>query len=164
MRECARLLTVAKDREGFVLHNLVHEDADDVAVRVAEVLALAIDVVWAEDDVIEPEQMMAGLELLLHGELRDPIGILRLRNHVFAHRQLAGAVHGDGGREHEAFHAMIHAGVNEVDAAYEVVLIIEPLDEVAQTLCGVSREMEDVLELVFGKQTVNERVIEDAPL
>ena len=47
---------------------------------------------------------------------------------------------------------MIYRSVNEIDAAEQIVCVIEMFDEMAQTLGGVGGKMEDVLELVFGKE------------
>ena len=69
MRESALLQAVTEYRHGLALHDLVHEDADHVAVAVADVLPLAIHVVRAEDHVLQPEHPMRGLQVQLHGVL-----------------------------------------------------------------------------------------------
>ena len=77
--ERARLRAVAEDRHRLALQDLIHEDADDVAVAVADVLPLAVDVVRPEDDVVEPEHRAAGGELLLDGVLGDAVRVFRAR-------------------------------------------------------------------------------------
>ena len=48
--EGARLGAVPKDRHRLVLQDLVHEDAHHVAVFIADILPLAVNVVRPEDD------------------------------------------------------------------------------------------------------------------
>jgi hypothetical protein len=46
---------------------------------------------------------------------------------------------------------VIHRGVDEVDAAQQVVGVIEMLDEMAQALGGVGGQVENVFKLVFAQ-------------
>ena len=71
--ERPRLRAVAEDRHRPVLENLIHEDADHVAIAVADVLTGTKHVVRAEDDVVEPEQLVTGAQVELDGVLRDPV-------------------------------------------------------------------------------------------
>ena len=57
-----------------------------------------------------------------------------------------GAVHGDRRGEHEALDVVVHAGVDQVDAADQVVLVVEAPDEVAEPLGGVGGQVVDALE------------------
>ena len=56
----------------------------------------------------------------------------------------------------------VDRGIDQVDAADEVVLVIEPSDEVTQPFCSVRRQVEDVFELVFLKKAVHQVHIVDA--
>jgi len=56
--ERARLLAVAENRHRPALHDLVHENADDVAVAVAEFLIFTVNIVRSENDIIQPEHFM----------------------------------------------------------------------------------------------------------
>ena len=73
-------------------------------------------------------------------------------------------VHGDGGREHEAANLVVDRGVDQVDAAEQVVLVVEPFDEVAQAFGGERREVEDVREAVLVEQTTHELDVQDRSL
>jgi hypothetical protein len=46
---------------------------------------------------------------------------------------------------------VIHGSVDEIDAAEQIVRVIEMLDEMAQAFGGVGGEMENVIEFIFGK-------------
>ena len=78
VRERALLRAVAEDRHRLSLHHLVHEDADDVPVTVADVLVLAVDVVRTEDRVLEPEHLVRGAQVELDRVLRDAVRVLGL--------------------------------------------------------------------------------------
>ena len=78
VRERARLRAVAEDRHRLVLHDLVHEDPDHVAVAVADVLVLAVDVVRTEDRVVEPEHLVRGAQVELDRVLGDAVRVLGL--------------------------------------------------------------------------------------
>ena len=51
----------------------------DVAVAVADVLALAVHVVRPEDHVVEAEHLVRGAQVELDGELGDAVRVLRAR-------------------------------------------------------------------------------------
>ena len=146
--EGARLRAVAEDRHRLALQDLVHEDADDVAVAVADVLARAVDVVRPEDHVVEAEHLAAGARAPARRRTSRCRTNPRARRTVSSrHRQLrARAVHGDRRREDEALDAGVDGGVDQVDAADDVVRVVEPLDEVAEAFGGVGRQMIDVVE------------------
>ena len=86
-------------------------------------------------------------QFLLDGQLGDAVGVFRVRRRLFGHRQLgAGPVDGDRGGEHEALDAVIDRRVDQVDAADQVVGVVEALDEVAQAFGGVGGQVKDVVE------------------
>ena len=76
----------------------------------------------------------------------------------------AAAVDGDRGREDETLDAVVHGGVDQVDAADDVVRVVEALDEVAQALGGIGREVIHVIEAALGEESIDGRVIDDAGL
>jgi len=79
MRESALLLAITEDGHCLAFHKLIHEDADDVAVAVTNVLALAVNVVWAENNILQAEHFMRDAQLLLHGlDARHVRGQLRV--------------------------------------------------------------------------------------
>jgi hypothetical protein len=119
--------------------------------------------VRAEDHVVEAEHLVGGPEVQLHRVLADAVGVLGLGHHRLVHRQLAGAVHGDRRREHEALHLVPHRLVDQVDAPDQVVGVVEAADEVRQPLGGVGGEVVDVVELVLGEEAGEQRVVGDAP-
>ena len=144
--ERARLRPVAEDRHRLALQNLVHEDADDVAIAIADVLPRTEHVVRAEDDVVEAEQLAARAQLHLHRVFRDAVRILWRRHVLFGHGRRRPAVNRNRRREHERLHAAVDRRVQQVDAADDVVGVVEPLDEVTQPLGSVRREVIDVVE------------------
>ena len=74
--ESTGLFSVAEHRQRLALENVVHVDADHVAVAVADVLPLAVNVVRPKDDRVQAEKFVRGAEILLDGELRDAVGVL----------------------------------------------------------------------------------------
>ena len=62
------------------------------------------------------------------------------------------------------FTVMVNRGVDEVDAAQQIVGVIEVLDEMAQTLGRIRREVEHVIELLLGKQLWHQRLVRDRAL
>lgn len=154
-------MAVAKNRHGPALHDLIHENADDVPVAVAEVLVFTINIVRPEDDVIQPKHFMRLAQVEFHRIFGDPIRVFRLGHEFLGHRQLIAAIDRDGRREHEAFHIVVHGGVDEIDAAEQVVGVIETFDEMTQALGGVGRQMENMFEPVPGKQLLYQRRVCD---
>lgn len=57
----AGLRAVAENRHFLPTHHLVHEDSGHVAIAVAEILPLAVDIVRTKDNVIELELCVRGL-------------------------------------------------------------------------------------------------------
>ena len=130
--EGAGLHTIAKDGQLLALHDLVHEDADNIAIRITDILPLAIDIVWAENHVVESKHLVGTLQVELHGQFGNAIRVFRHGHHVFLHGKLIGAIYRYTGREDKTLHcAGIDRGIDEVDASDEVVLVIKPSDEVA---------------------------------
>ena len=158
------LLAVAEDGHRFGLQNLIHEDPDDVAVAIADVLELAIHVMGSEDHVIETEHLACARKIEFYGILCHTVRIFRSRHHVFSKRYLPGSVHCDRTSKHETFAVGQHRFIDEVDASYQVVLVVETADVVTEPLCRVSGEMIDVLEPVSGKQLMYRSSIENACL
>ena len=158
------LAAVPEDRHRLAAHDLVHEDADDVPIAVADVLALAVDVVRSEDDVRQAELGVAGPQVLLDGELGDAVRVLGRRHQRFVHRHLIRAVDGDRGREDEALDVVVDAGVDQVDAADQVVLVVEAPDEVAESFGGIGGQVVDAADAVLAKEPLDQRRVEDAAL
>ena len=146
------------------MHQAIHEDTKDVAVLVTEVLALAVDVVRPKDHVVEAEELVARLQLQLDGALRDPVRILGQRGQVLTHGQLVRPVDRDRRGERKTLDIVVDAGVDQVDAAHQVVGVVEPLDEVAQSFRRVGGQMVDVVEAVRIEQAGHEPVIDDRAL
>jgi hypothetical protein len=151
VREGAGLLAVSEDRQRLLLQALMHEDADHVSVFVREILALAVHVVGPKYDEIEAEQPLRRGEVELHGQLRNAVRIFRVRRELFAHRQLIPPVHGDGRREHEALGAVVHGGVDQVDASDQIGLVVESTHEVGQALGRIHRQTVDILAVAAGQ-------------
>ena len=81
-----------------------------------------------------------------------------MRRRRFRHRQLgARAVDGDRGGEDEHLHAGVDRRVEQVDAADDVVRVVEPLDEVAQPFGGIGGEVIDVREADAREQSARPR-------
>src|SRR5882762_8485790 len=59
---------------------------------------------------------------------------------------------------------MIEARIDQVDRPDQVVVVVEPLNEVAKPLRSVRCQMVDIFERIFFEQTVNEPMIQDRAL
>ena len=85
--ECPGLFTIAENSQGFTLHDLVHEDANHIAVAVTDILIFAINIVRPEDDVIQAKELMRTLQIIFYRQLADTIRIFGHRGHIFQHGQ-----------------------------------------------------------------------------
>ena len=160
--EGAGLEAVAIDRHGLAFEHLVHEDADHVPVAVAEVLALAVDVVRAEDHEVHPEHLFRLPDIHLGSILGDAVRVFRCRRHVLAHRNLVRAVDGHRRGEDEAPHRPgVDRTVDERGRAEEVVGVVEAADERAEPLGGIRGEVVDVVELVLAEEARDEHGVGD---
>ena len=163
--ERAHLFAVAEDRQRLSGEDLAHEDADHIAVGVADVLVFAVHVVRTEDHVVQTEHLAGLFQIELHRVLRDAVGIFRHRHERLDHRRLIASVHGDRAREHEALHRTgIHGRVHQVHAADEIVPVVEVLDEMRKPFRRIRRQVEDVGEARAGEQVVHQRGVLHAAL
>jgi hypothetical protein len=160
--ERPRLIAVAEDRKSPALQDAIHENADDIPIRVADVLALPVDVVRTEDDGVQPEHFAGGAQVELHRILGDAVGILRLGNQILGHGQLVAAIDRDRGGKDEALDVVVHGGIDQVHAADQVVLVIEPANKMAQPLGGIGCQVKNVVELPSGKQGRDQLPVQDA--
>ena len=76
------LSAITEDGHRFPAQQLIHEDTNHIPVAISDVLPFAIDVVRAEDYVIEAEHLVTDPQFLLHSEFRNSVRILRYRDHV----------------------------------------------------------------------------------
>src|SRR3954468_13806173 len=125
----ALLLSVAEDSHGLAFEELVHEDANDVAVTIGDVLQFAINVVRTEDDVIQPEHVVRYFEFLLDRKFSDAIGILRLGHEVFGHWRLTRAIYRDGRSENETLYFVVDGSVDQIYRTDQVVIVVKAFDE-----------------------------------
>ena len=76
------------------------------------------------------------------------------------HGELVAAVNGDGGGEDETAHTPgVHRGVDQVYAADQIIVVVEALDEMAETLGGVGGQVENVLEAMLREQAVHQGLV-----
>src|SRR3989442_1656004 len=59
---------------------------------------------------------------------------------------------------------MVDAGVNQIDRTDQVVVVVESLDEMAEPLRSVRRQMVDIVKRILFKDAVDELMIQDGPL
>ena len=149
--EGSRLRAVAEDGHRLALQDLVHEDADDVAVAIGDVLMRAVDVVRAKDDVVQARRGLGTRRSSSSTAcLAMPYESSGCARRLLGHRQLrTRAVDGDRRGEDEGLHAGVHRRVEQVDAADHVVRVVEPLDEVAQPFGRVGGQVIDRGEALF---------------
>jgi len=83
MREGPSLQSVAEDRHRQVMQQLVHENADHVAVLVGDVLPRAVNVVRAKDDEPGSKHFARGAKIEFDGILCDAVRIFGQRNQLF---------------------------------------------------------------------------------
>src|SRR5262249_19412028 len=95
IRKSPRLLSVAEDRARHAPHYLVHEYPNHVSILVCYILSLTIYIVRTKYDGVKAKLPSSGRQIKLHRILRDPIRVLRTRDHFFSHRRLSSAIHGD---------------------------------------------------------------------
>jgi hypothetical protein len=57
-----------------------------------------------------------------------------------------------------------HGGVDEVDAAHQVVLVVEAADEMAEPLRRIGGEVIDVLEALLREEPVDQLFVSDGAL
>ena len=95
--------------------------------------------------------------------LAMPYGVLRVRRRRLGHRQLGLAPYTaiDDVKTNSA-DAGVDRGVQQVDAADDVVRVVEALDEVAQAFGGVGGEMVDVREAAVARTRVRPSGVGDA--
>src|ERR1700730_3735330 len=155
MGEGTLLLAVPKDGHGLAFHKLVHEDAHNIAVTIANVLPLAIYVVGAENHIVEPKHFVCDLQFVLNSHFGNPVRVFRKRDHLFRHGRLAGTVDSDGGSEDEAAHAIVDRGINKIHRANQIVVVIETLDEVTESLSGISSQVIDASEMIAVEEAIN---------
>ncbi len=162
--ERTRLRAVAEDRHRLALQDLVHEDADDVAIPVADVLARAVDVVRAEDDVVEPEHLPARVAAPARRRTwrcrTSPPGAAAPPP-VNGSSGLAPYTAIEDVKTNDST-PVIDRRVDQVDAADDVVRVVEALDEVAQAFRGVGGEVIDVREADAREQAIDGVGIRDA--
>src|SRR5580700_8615021 len=73
VRECALLRSIAKNRHGLTAKKLIHEDSNNVAIAIANVLTLTINIVWSEHHEIEAEHFVADTQFLLHRQFGNSV-------------------------------------------------------------------------------------------
>src|SRR5206468_6984359 len=94
----------------------------------------------------------------------NAIGILRMRSAVLAHGRGDVTVSRDRAGEDKAVHFVAHACIDQVDAAKDVVRIIELANEVRQTLGRVSSQVIHISEFVFFEETAYQRGVGNTAL
>ena len=86
VRVGARLLAIAEDAQRLTLHDVIHEDAYDIPIPVADVLSFAINIVRPKNGVIQAKDVFGDSKFLLHGVFRNAVGIFRHRRESLVHR------------------------------------------------------------------------------
>ena len=114
-----------------------------------------------EDHVLEPEHFVADPQVLFDGELGYTVWIFGNRDHVLRHRDLAGTVDSNGGREDETFHRVVDGGIYEINRPDEIIGVVKPLYEVAEAFSSISRQVIDVCELTIIKKAIHQIGIRD---
>ena len=61
------LASISKNTHRLFLHGLVHEDADHIAVAVANILLLAVHIVRPKNNVVQSEHPVRDVKFLLDG-------------------------------------------------------------------------------------------------
>src|SRR5207302_8222380 len=140
----------------LLLHDLIHENADYIAVRVANILPFAINVVGPENYVIQAKHPLRGRQVKLDGILGDPVWIFRMRCKRFSHGHLTGSIYSNTGAKHKAFTSGPNGGVDQNHAADDVVRVIKAAYEVTKAFGRVRGEVIDVLDAMRGKDFVNQ--------
>jgi len=77
--ERTSLRRAAEDRHSLATHQLVHEDSDDVAVTVTNVLSFSIDITWTKDYVIQLELRVRGPQVQLDRVFGNSVWVFGMR-------------------------------------------------------------------------------------
>jgi len=143
--EGASLLTVTENIHRFILQNLVYKNSHHVAILVTDDLALAVDVVWTEDDVIQIEHFFTHPQSLFNRKLGNSVGVFRVGGCIFCHGQLgAASVNRYRRDEDKVLDTSFYRSVNQVHAANQVVVVIKAIDEVVQTFSSIGGKVKYV--------------------
>src|SRR5690606_12966310 len=102
-----------------------------------------------EDNIVHTEQFIADFQILLDSQFCDAVGVFGLGDEFLGHREVVGSINGNRGSERKTFYIMVNAGIDEIDAANQVVGVVKAFDEVAQALGGIGGQMVDIIETVF---------------
>ena len=119
--EVHRLLAAAVDDRRLTGPEPVDEVVDHRGVVRAGLLPGPVDVEEPQRDPRQPGPALVEAEQVLRGPLADAVRRERVQRAVLAHRQLLGvAVDGRAGGEHQAAHAVVGGGREDVVAADQV--------------------------------------------
>src|SRR5436309_2720863 len=87
--KCTCLFSVPENRHRLILQDLIHKDPDDIAIAIANILALSIHVMRPKDDELETKHIARFVEIHFDGVLSDAVWINRLRGEALNHWHLA---------------------------------------------------------------------------
>ena len=121
----ALLPAITEDRKGLLQQEAIHEDPDNVAVPVPDILKLAVNVVRPEDRIRQAKLFVGRLEIQLNRQFGDTVRILGMRYGRLQHWYLSGSVDGDGTCKDETLNAVPYGGIDQVDTANQVVGVVE---------------------------------------
>lgn len=161
VRKRSLLETIPENRQRLIPHDAIHEDANDVAVAISDVLELSVDIVRTEDCPVQTKLLMSGLQIQFDRQLGDSIRVFRLRQHGFQHGNLTASIDGYRTGEDKMLHVVPYRGVDEIDAADQVVRVVKSSDEVAEPFSGIGGEVEHISKCVLAKQPFDEFWISD---
>src|SRR6185437_9448553 len=88
----------------------------------------------------------------------------RDRNHFFLHGGLTGAVNGDRGCEDKTLHSIIDARIDQVHGTDEIVIVVEPLNEMTEAFGSVSSEMVHIVKSMLSEEAIDKIYVEDRTL
>src|SRR5205085_2583533 len=147
------------DCQLFSLHDLVHEDTNDVPVLITNVLIFAIYIMRPENNIVQSKHLMCGPEIQFNCIFRNAIRIFRYRCHFFGHGQLTFTIYSNRRSKHKAFDLLPDGFIDQVDTTDQVRVIIVPAYKMRKAFGRVSSKMIDVIKLVIGKKLANEAFI-----
>lgn len=157
--EGAGLLAVAENRHGLAVEQLIHENADDVAILVGDILSRAVDIVGAKNNVVRPEHFVGRLKVQFERVFGYSVRVLRHGNQMFRHRQLVRSVDCDRRSEYEAFRFVRDGLIEKVDGAEEIGFVVKGADEMGKAFRRVSPQVIHVVEWPISPERFDEGLV-----
>lgn len=103
---------ISKNRHRLSLHNLVHEDTNDIAIFVTDILSLPVDIMGSKDNIVQSKEFVTDSQFLFNSLFGNAVGIHGHRNHIFSHGTRVMTINGDRRTKYKTLNVMIDCGID----------------------------------------------------